>query len=101
MPYKFDPEIESALAPSREMRAKNGPLPAHDIINRRTRFANTLGGLNQMLPLPTDVEQKVYHTKTKDGHELELTWFTKKGTTGTSGAVRAWGSLHWMYGAPV
>jgi acetyl esterase/lipase len=85
MPYKMNPEVEVALRPRMEAKAKMGPIATHDVETRRKLYGAVFGLLNEQTPNPGDVSQKVYHTKTPDGHSLEMTWFTKNGTQATPG----------------
>lgn len=84
MGYKFDPEVESALRPRMEMKAQAGPVAVHDVATRRSMYGALFGMLNETTPVPTDVTKQIYHTKTLDGHNLELTWFTKTTTSPTT-----------------
>lgn len=77
MPYKFDPEVEVALRPRMEAKAQMGPIAIHDVNTRRKLYGAVFALLNEQTPNPGDVSQKIYHTKTRDGHSLEMTWFTK------------------------
>lgn len=81
MPYRFDPEVEVALRPRMEAKAAMGPVPAHDVQTRRKLYRMVFAMLNEQTQNPGDVSQKVYHTKTPDGHQLEMTWFTKNGAS--------------------
>lgn len=81
MPYRFDPEVEVALRPQMKAKPKMGAIATHDIETRRKLYVAVFGMLNEQTPNPGDVSQKVFHTKTPDGHNLEITWFTQNGTT--------------------
>lgn len=85
MPYKMNSEVEVALRPRMEAKAMMDPIPTHDVEARRKLFGAVFGMLNEQNPNPGDVSQKVFHTKTPDGHSLEMTWFTKNGTQVTPG----------------
>jgi len=87
MSYKFDPEVELALRPRMEAKAKMGPVANYDIVTRRKLYGAVFAMLNEQTPNPGDVSQNVYHTKTPDGHNLEMTWFTKNGTSTSGPAV--------------
>ena len=87
MPYKFDPEVEVALAPRMAAKAQMGPVAPHDVDTRRKLYGAVFGMLNEQTPNPGDVSQKIFHTKTPDGHNLEMTWFTKNGAKPSGSAV--------------
>lgn len=74
MPYAYDPEIASAVAPMMAMAAHAPKVAVHDVETRRKNFVFLEAILNAM-PVSPGVEKKVYSTKTADGHDLEMTWF--------------------------
>lgn len=87
MPYKFDPEVELALRPRMEAKAKMGAIAAHDVDTRRKLYQGVFAMLNEQTSNPGDVSQRMFHTKTPDGHDLEMTWFTKNGALASKSAI--------------
>jgi acetyl esterase/lipase len=87
MTYKFDPEVEVALRHRMEAKAKMGAVATHDVETRRKLYQAVFGMLNEQTSNPGDVSQKIFHTKTLDGHNLEMTWFTKNGAPASGSAI--------------
>ena len=87
MTYKLNAEVEVALRPRMEAKAAMGTIATHDVETRRKLYGAVFGMLNEQTPNPGDVTQKVYHTKTYDGHNLEMTWFTKNGAAPSSSSA--------------
>ena len=76
MPYKFDPEVAEAMAPMMAMQAQAPPVAVHDVETRRKNFDFFLAAAIGSMPVAEGVTRKVFKTKTADGHDLEMTWFS-------------------------
>jgi acetyl esterase/lipase len=76
MPYKFDPEVAEAMAPMMAMQAQAPPVAVHDVETRRKNFDFFLADVIGNMPVAEGVTRKVFKTKTADGHDLEMTWFS-------------------------
>jgi acetyl esterase/lipase len=84
MPYEYHPEMKQAMSALAAMRAQAPPVAIHDIATRRQNSAFLLAMLNAT-PLVEGVEKKSFTTKTADGHEMELVWYSPKSATAAPG----------------
>ena len=82
MPYKFDPELEVVLRPILEMKENMPPLPVHDIASRRTMNEGAIAMFNGSMPVIESVVRKTFQTKTSDGYDLGMDWFSKSSEAG-------------------
>ncbi|CAK7229393.1 hypothetical protein SEUCBS140593_007227 [Sporothrix eucalyptigena] len=57
-------------------------LPAHDIVNRRARVEAFIRNASGAFTLPNHIGHKVYHTTSKDGHQVAIHHVWKKAVTG-------------------
>jgi acetyl esterase/lipase len=79
MAYAFDPEIAAALAARAPQSAPVPPTARGDWKALREAIAIIVAPLMATRTLMPDVEIALFSTKTKDGAEIELRWYTKKG----------------------
>lgn len=84
MPYEFHPEMKQAMTAMAAMRAQAPPVAIHDIATRRQNAAIFLAMINAT-PLVEGVEKKSFITKTADGHEMEMVWYSPKSAPGAPG----------------
>ena len=87
MPFTLDPEIAAAMAPLMAAKENAPVLAAGDVDGRRAALDPMLAMVNAMNPAPPDVETKDYYTKTPDGHDLLMRFYTKNAATKPSPAV--------------
>jgi len=75
MPYEYDAELKQTMSAMAAMKAQAPPVAVHDIATRRQNGAMLLAMLNAT-PLIEGVTTKSFKTKTADGHEMEMLWYS-------------------------
>lgn len=75
MPYEYHPEVKQTMTAMAAMKAQAPPVAVHDIATRRQNGALLLAMLSDT-PLAEGVEKKSFTTKTADGHEMEMVWYS-------------------------
>lgn len=84
MPYEYHPEMKQTMTAMKAMRAQAPPVAIHDIATRRQNAALFLAMINAT-PLVEGVEKKSFTTKTADGHEMEMVWYSPKSAPAAPG----------------
>lgn len=77
MPYKYHPEVEQTMNAMQGMKAQSPPVAVHDIATLRQNAVFLLAMINAV-PLQEGVDKKSFITKTADGHEMEMVWYSPK-----------------------
>jgi acetyl esterase/lipase len=83
----FDPEVAAVLAPMAEEMANAPHFEVGDVDGRRAALEPFLGAANGAQPMPTDVKMDDFHTRSFDGTEIMLRWYTKEGAATGAAAV--------------
>ena len=78
MPSTIDPEVGSALQALLALTGGEAPpvAPVGDVAKRRIAVDAFMGYVNSLQREPDDVSACDYHTKSTDGHDLLLRWYT-------------------------
>ncbi|KAK5165948.1 uncharacterized protein LTR77_008872 [Saxophila tyrrhenica] len=85
MPFTMHPEVGATLF---ALFGANPPKsPAGDVKGRREALDGMFDMLADQGPKISGVESKDFTTKTSDGHEMILRWYTKTGATPPGSAV--------------
>lgn len=82
MPFQLDPEVAAPLAALMGGGERPPPAPIGDVKARREMCDVLIETVKTIIPRTLDVSdvlQKDFHTKTGDGHDLLLRWYSKSG----------------------
>jgi acetyl esterase/lipase len=84
MPYAYDPEIEAAMKPMRDILSVASKIPYGNVLARRTAIDEVQKRFNRP-PFPDDVTTKDYQVAASNGQSIVVRWFTQRDCQTTAG----------------